>query len=264
MDPRRGGHHSRRTPKLPPRSRWATGLWTTCGRPRRRRGPAAWPRHPGPVPGGASYSQGPRVPATGGPVAAGPSWCLPDPSRPGRLVDDRRRWAAGLRRGRGVVAPHGGCDLGSRPYEDQRPCRRPAAALEADRVSRRRHAAPQRPRGGPGRRPVVAVADDRRRYCDRCRCHRGRGRPARRAGNSFPATAPQRGAKVRTALDRRRAHPWRDLLSAVLAVAANGAKSPIEVRYAPDVETAHRLPVGVRQHPTDPARRAHHDVAYPA
>lgn len=71
-------------------------------------------------------------------------------------------------------------------------------------------------------------------------------------------------AQVRAGLDRRHAHPWRELLSTVLAVTADGAESPLEVRYARDVEGAHRLPVGTRQHATVPGRRAHHDVAYPA
>lgn len=71
-------------------------------------------------------------------------------------------------------------------------------------------------------------------------------------------------AQVRAALAPRHADPWRDLLTSVLAVTADGAESAMEVWCARDVEGAHGLPVGARQHPTDPARRAHHDVTYPA
>jgi hypothetical protein len=68
---------------------------------------------------------------------------------------------------------------------------------------------------------------------------------------------------LRRTLDARTAHRWGALLRTVLDDVGAGAVSAMEVRYLRDVERAHRLPPGVRQHPTDTdSQRRFHDVAY--
>jgi hypothetical protein len=70
-------------------------------------------------------------------------------------------------------------------------------------------------------------------------------------------------ARLLHALDRRRRHPRRALLTALLADVAVGAESPLEITYLRDVERAHGLPPAVRQRPSRD-RRALRDVRYPA
>ena len=53
--------------------------------------------------------------------------------------------------------------------------------------------------------------------------------------------------RIRMALGERARHPWRTELSAMLADVADGAESPLELRYLNRVERAHRLPRGSRQ-----------------
>ena len=65
------------------------------------------------------------------------------------------------------------------------------------------------------------------------------------------------------ALAGRRRHPHRALLEGLLGDVAEGAQSPIEVRYLRDVERAHGLPAGRRQAPTA-RRRGWRDVLYEA
>ena len=67
---------------------------------------------------------------------------------------------------------------------------------------------------------------------------------------------------LRAALARRRAHPWRPLLELVLADVADGAESAMEVRYIHDVDRAHGLPEGRRQHSSVSGGRERHDIAY--
>ena len=62
-------------------------------------------------------------------------------------------------------------------------------------------------------------------------------------------------ASLRAALAARRAHPWRELLDLILADVADGAESPMEVRYIHDVERAHGLPNGRRQRTSVTRRR---------
>ena len=49
----------------------------------------------------------------------------------------------------------------------------------------------------------------------------------------------------------------------VLADAADGAESAMEVRFVRDVLRPHGLPIGVRQRSTSPDRRERHDVGFP-
>lgn len=67
---------------------------------------------------------------------------------------------------------------------------------------------------------------------------------------------------LRRRLDARSRHPRRELLGLVLGDVAGGAESAMEVRYLRDVERAHGLPRGVRQHPLATGRTERHDVAY--
>jgi hypothetical protein len=69
-------------------------------------------------------------------------------------------------------------------------------------------------------------------------------------------------ASLRAALAARRAHPWRELLDLILADVADGAESPMEVRYIHDTERAHGLPNGRRHRTSVTGRRERHDVAY--
>ena len=63
-------------------------------------------------------------------------------------------------------------------------------------------------------------------------------------------------------LAERSRHPRRTLLREVLGDVAGGAESAMEVRYLRDVERAHGLPHGRRQHASAPGGAEHHDVAY--
>ena len=66
---------------------------------------------------------------------------------------------------------------------------------------------------------------------------------------------------LQRALDRRDRHSRRRLLTELLLEVAEGAESPLELRYLRDVERRHRLPGGKRQRRTrSPGRR---DVLYP-
>ncbi len=58
-------------------------------------------------------------------------------------------------------------------------------------------------------------------------------------------TTPQRLA---AAMQNRARQRNRALIASVLGEVATGAESPLELRYLKDVERAHRLPVGRRQH----------------
>jgi len=69
-------------------------------------------------------------------------------------------------------------------------------------------------------------------------------------------------ASVLRRLDARTRHPQRQLLTTVLAAAADGVESAIEGRYLQAVEHAHRLPVGERQLRRADGGRARHDVGY--
>lgn len=70
-------------------------------------------------------------------------------------------------------------------------------------------------------------------------------------------------AHLLRALSRRRRHPGRALLTALLEDVGAGAESPLEVTYLRDVERAHGLPPAVRQRRSRD-RRALRDVLYPA
>jgi hypothetical protein len=61
---------------------------------------------------------------------------------------------------------------------------------------------------------------------------------------------------------RRSRHRARDLLLMVLGDVAEGAESAMEVRYVRDVERAHGLPSGRRQHSTRSDGSALHDICY--
>ncbi len=64
-------------------------------------------------------------------------------------------------------------------------------------------------------------------------------------------------------LAARTRHPRRELLQLVLADAADGAESAMEVRFVREVLRPHGLPMGVRQRSTSPDRRERHDVGFP-
>jgi very-short-patch-repair endonuclease len=70
-------------------------------------------------------------------------------------------------------------------------------------------------------------------------------------------TAP----RILAALDRRSQVRYRGLLRDILCDVADGAESVLEVRYVRDVERAHGLPRGSRQH-RGRRGRAHRDVLY--
>lgn len=78
-----------------------------------------------------------------------------------------------------------------------------------------------------------------------------------RAGQSRRTSS----ARLLAAAERRSRLPRRDLLQEMLRDVAEGAESPLEIRYLRDVERAHRLPRGRRQTPSNagPYRR---DVLY--
>ncbi len=68
---------------------------------------------------------------------------------------------------------------------------------------------------------------------------------------------------VLSRLAARTRHPRRELLTLVLADAADGAESAMEIRFVRDVLRPHGLPEGVRQWSTSPDRREQHDVGFP-
>ena len=68
-------------------------------------------------------------------------------------------------------------------------------------------------------------------------------------------------AGLQRRLDRRSRHGQRAMLTEVLDDVGTGAESALELRYLRDVERAHGLPRGERQHRQGRYRR---DVAYPA
>ena len=70
-------------------------------------------------------------------------------------------------------------------------------------------------------------------------------------------------AAVLGRLQQRTRHPHRELLTLVLAAAADGVESAMEGRYRDQVERAHGLPDGVRQLGRDTTGRERHDVGYP-
>ena len=70
----------------------------------------------------------------------------------------------------------------------------------------------------------------------------------------------ERSLAIRLAARSR--HPRRALLREVLGDVAGGAESAMELRYLRDVERAHGLPHGERQHSSDPRSAERHDVAY--
>jgi hypothetical protein len=69
-------------------------------------------------------------------------------------------------------------------------------------------------------------------------------------------------ASIAACLASRSRHPRRALLQEVLGDVAGGAESAMEVRYLRDVERAHGLPRGRRQHASAPGSATRHDVAY--
>lgn len=72
-------------------------------------------------------------------------------------------------------------------------------------------------------------------------------------------------SRMRSALARRARHRWRALLTEVLTEVDAGIDSPLELRYARDVEKRHGLPRGLRNQPeTRPGGgRWYRDVRYP-
>jgi len=73
-------------------------------------------------------------------------------------------------------------------------------------------------------------------------------------------------ARLRTALNSRARHRWRSLLTEVLAEVEDGVASPLEHRYARDVERRHGLPAGTRNHAEAAPNGGnwYRDVRYPA
>jgi len=72
-------------------------------------------------------------------------------------------------------------------------------------------------------------------------------------------------SRIRSALAQRARHRWRALLNEVLAEAEEGIASPLECRYARDVEKRHGLPRGERNRPENRpgGGRWYRDVRYP-
>jgi very-short-patch-repair endonuclease len=70
--------------------------------------------------------------------------------------------------------------------------------------------------------------------------------------------------RIGLAIDARKKVRWRDELLAVVTDTRDGAHSPLELRYLRDVERAHGLPRGSRQHAVLRAGgRYYDDVSYP-
>lgn len=70
-------------------------------------------------------------------------------------------------------------------------------------------------------------------------------------------------ARLRNTLADRTRHPHWSLIIDVLVDIADGVQSPLERRYLPKVERAHRLPAGLRNRREDDGARAkYHDVRY--
>jgi len=82
-------------------------------------------------------------------------------------------------------------------------------------------------------------------------------------GRAFQRPAPTEAALRGRLADRRR-HRRRALLLEVLSDVAEGAESPMELRFLRDVERAHGLPRGRRQVVTTVRGVRIHDVAYDA
>ena len=118
----------------------------------------------------------------------------------------------------------------------------------------RREGAGAREARSPGSPPRTTVEDTVLDLCDL-------GTPGEAVGwvtqavQSRRTTVPQ----LRTALRRRRRARHRLLLEDLLGDVSAGAESALEVRYLRDVERAHGLPAGDRQHRQHAFRR---DVAY--
>ena len=70
--------------------------------------------------------------------------------------------------------------------------------------------------------------------------------------------------RLRAALGSRSRHRWRQLICEILAEAADGVASPLELRYRREVEHVHGLPAGLRNQPdVAPAGgRSYRDVRY--
>ena len=69
--------------------------------------------------------------------------------------------------------------------------------------------------------------------------------------------------RLRDSLQRRSRHRWRSLIMEVLQEAEDGTASPLELRYARDVERAHGLPRGRRNQPErHHGARRYRDVRY--
>jgi hypothetical protein len=70
--------------------------------------------------------------------------------------------------------------------------------------------------------------------------------------------------RLRAALGSRLRHRWRQLICEILAEAADGVASPLELRYRREVERVHGLPAGLRNQPeVAPAGgRSYRDVRY--
>ena len=71
--------------------------------------------------------------------------------------------------------------------------------------------------------------------------------------------------RIRTAVDARSRHRWRELLIEMLGEARSGVASPLELRYRRDVELRHHLPHGIRNRgeAAPSGGTWYHDVRYP-
>lgn len=105
-------------------------------------------------------------------------------------------------------------------------------------------------------RPAVALVD----------LTVGSGSAADVAGTTLAVVQRRlaRPASIAQALEQRGRHPWRGLLSDLVADVAEGVQSPLERRYVHDVQRAHGLPEGRYNHRDRDARgvACFRDVVY--
>ncbi|MFI7585821.1 hypothetical protein ACIB24_01955 [Spongisporangium articulatum] len=182
----------------------------------------------------------------------------------GPLPDLTRVWCALLYAGAGATASHGtalwlhdGAERGTplpRPIELSVPHERKVKAPAGVVVHRRRKLPDSW--GSPPRLRVEPTVLD---LAEAAHGEDAALEPVLRAIQRRLTKA----SRLRTELGRRGRHRWRGLLTEVLAEENDGVTTPLELRYARDVERAHRLPKAERNRPEGAnGRRRYRDNRY--
>ena len=225
-----------------------------------RRSRAERNAHPGAMPGRRHDRPSDPLAAEPRPLDRPPPWRLSHGAGSGRLAHRRPRRSAGGRR-LGVVAPDG--RVRSRPQRgpaegDRRGHRRATPDPAATWVVLHRRAEADDavdPLHWPWRTTVEETVLDVSAVGSVDEMFAILGRAFQRRLTTEQAVLARLAARTR--------HRRRELLQLVLADAADGAKSAMEVRFVRDVLRPHGLPIGVRQRSTSPDRRELHDVGFP-